>query len=109
MIFARSHFVNVQDSPMLLWPHRRWQWIWRQRFWRRFRRSRLSVPERVTRTRAREDRVLAFTVIFYGLKDFCCKTAQFCATQRESDFPETPSVSNGAQTGENARKNSLLN
>ena len=29
-----------------------------------------------------------FTVVFYGLQIFGCKTAQFRATHRESDFPE---------------------
>jgi hypothetical protein len=36
-----------------------------------------TVPRARARTR------LQFTVIFYGLKDFCCKTAQFCATPCE--------------------------
>ena len=38
-----------------------------------------------------------------------CKTAQFCATRRESEMAETPSVRNGVQAGENGRKNSSLN
>jgi hypothetical protein len=46
---------------------------------------------------------------FYGLRNFCCKTAQFCATPRESEMAEAPSVSNAAQGCENARKNSFLN
>ena len=50
-----------------------------------------------------------FTVLFYGLKDFCCKITQFCATRRESEIAETPSVDNDVQRSENARKNSLLN
>jgi len=33
---------------------------------------------------------------FYGLKNFCCKTVQFCATRRESNTTETPSVSSAA-------------
>jgi hypothetical protein len=37
-------------------------------------------------TRARGRRITLFTVIFYGLKIFGCKTAQFCATQRESKW-----------------------
>jgi hypothetical protein len=52
---------------------------------------------------------LSFTVFFYGLKCLLCKTAQFCATQRESEMTETPSVRNSAQAGENERKNSFLN
>jgi hypothetical protein len=50
-----------------------------------------------------------FTVIFYGLKVFCCKVTQFCVTQRECRMAETPSVRNGAQAGESARKNSFVN
>lgn len=38
-----------------------------------------------------------------------CKTAQFCATRRESEMAETPSVRNGVQASENGRKNSFLN
>ena len=36
--------------------------------------------------RARREREAAreFTVVFYGLKDFCCKTAQFSERRRES-------------------------
>jgi hypothetical protein len=50
-----------------------------------------------------------FTVVFYGSAIFGCKRAQFCATQRESDMAETPSLRNGAQTLENERKNSFSN
>jgi len=50
-----------------------------------------------------------FYGLFYGRENFGCKTAQFCATQRESDMAKTPSLRNGAQTLENERKNSLLN
>jgi hypothetical protein len=59
-------------------------------------------------TRAREATEL-FTVVFYGSAIFGCKTAQFCATRRESDMAETPSFRNGAQAGENERKKALLN
>jgi hypothetical protein len=52
---------------------------------------------------------LAFTVVFYGLKIFRGKTAQFYATRCESEIARTPSVRNSAQTAENARKNSVLN
>ena len=51
----------------------------------------------------------AFHGLFYGLRNFRCKTAHFCATRRESETTETPSVSNAAQASENARKNSVLN
>jgi hypothetical protein len=50
-----------------------------------------------------------FTVVFYGSAIFGCKTAQFCATRRESDMAETPSFRNGVQAGENERKKPLLN
>jgi hypothetical protein len=46
---------------------------------------------------------------FYGLRNFCCKTLQFCATRRESETTETPSVSNVAQRCESVRKKPLLN
>jgi hypothetical protein len=61
------------------------------------------------RLHAREDSAYHLTVIFYGVKYFLCKTAQSCATRRESEILETPSVRNSAQSGENARKNFLLN
>jgi len=51
---------------------------------------------------------LAFHGRFNGLRNFCCKTAQFCATRRESELAGTPSVSSIAQAGENVRKNSFL-
>jgi len=50
-----------------------------------------------------------FHDLFYGLKIFGCKAAQFCATHCESGMPELPSVSNGVQASENQRKNSFLN
>ena len=50
-----------------------------------------------------------FTVLFYGRKNFGCKTAQLCAMRRESEMTETPSVRNPLQRGENPRKNSFLN
>jgi hypothetical protein len=52
---------------------------------------------------------LAFHGLFYGLRNFCCKTAHFCATRRDSEATETPSISNAAQRCENARKRSFLN
>jgi hypothetical protein len=51
----------------------------------------------------------AFHGLFYGLRNFRCKTAHFCATRRESETTETPGVSNAAQASKNARKNSVLN
>jgi hypothetical protein len=50
-----------------------------------------------------------FTVVFYGLKIFGCKTAQLRATRCESRMDKLPSVSNDVQRSENARKNSFLN
>ena len=50
-----------------------------------------------------------FTVVFYGVKIFCCKTAQLSVTQRECGMAKTPNVSNCVQHCENRRKNSLLN
>jgi hypothetical protein len=50
-----------------------------------------------------------FYGLFYGRMKFCCKTAQFCATLRESEMAGTPSVRDAAQGFENPRKNSFLN
>jgi hypothetical protein len=50
-----------------------------------------------------------FMVVFYGMKNLCCKTAQLSVTQRECGMAEASSVRNGAQAGENARKKSFLN
>jgi hypothetical protein len=50
-----------------------------------------------------------FTVVFYGLRIFDCKTAHFCGTQRECGMPETPSFRDAVQRTENTRKNSFLN
>jgi hypothetical protein len=47
-----------------------------------FPRARACAPERTG----------LFTVVFYGLQIFCCKRAQFCVTQRESEMAETPSA-----------------
>jgi hypothetical protein len=52
-------------------------------------------------------RALSFTVIFYGLKDFRCKTTQFCVTPREWEMAEAATINNAAQADENARKSSL--
>jgi hypothetical protein len=50
-----------------------------------------------------------FTVVFYGLKSFCCKSAQFCVMPCECLSTETPSICDDAQSGENTRKISFLN
>jgi hypothetical protein len=52
---------------------------------------------------------MIFTVVFYGLKTFRCKTAQFYAMRRESRFTESSSICDGVQLSENTRKNSFLN
>ena len=52
---------------------------------------------------------MIFTVVFYGVKKFCCKTPQLCVTQCECLATETPSVRNGAQACENTRKKFSLN
>jgi hypothetical protein len=44
-----------------------------------------------------------FTVVFYGVKIFCCKTAQLSVTQRECGMAKTPNVSNCVQHCENRR------
>ena len=43
-----------------------------------------------------------FTVVFYNLRVFGCKTVQVCVMQREYRLSEIPSVRNAAQTGEKA-------
>jgi hypothetical protein len=53
--------------------------------------------------------ILAFTVIFYGLKDFCCKAVQLCATQRELAFLWPGSEKHAAQHPEKLRKKPSLN
>jgi hypothetical protein len=51
----------------------------------------------------------SFTVVFYGLTIFSCKTAQLCAARRESETTETPSIRNGLQRFENLRNSLGLN
>src|SRR6266481_5864462 len=48
----------------------------------------------------------AFHGLFYGLRNFCCKTAQSCATRRESEMPQIPGVGKTVQNSEMLR-NSL--
>jgi hypothetical protein len=50
-----------------------------------------------------------FTVVFYGLKIFCCKTVQLCVTPCECGMAGLPSIRDAAQRSENTRKNSFLN
>ena len=61
------------------------------------------------RTACNDKTAQAFHGCFYGLRNFCRKTAQFCATRRESDTAESPSVGNGAQACENVRNSLGLN
>jgi hypothetical protein len=70
----------------------------------RFRLRRVNTARKRS-----EKRTEFFTVVFYGLKLFLRKTAQFCATRCESEMAEAPSVRNSAQASENVRKNSFLN
>ena len=55
------------------------------------------------------ERTPSFTVVFYGGRIFCCKTAQFCVTRCECEMTEIPNIGNDAQADENPRENSLLN
>jgi hypothetical protein len=50
-----------------------------------------------------------FTVVFYGLKTFSRKAAQFCATRCEYRILGIPSVCDAMQRSENARRNPFLN
>ena len=50
-----------------------------------------------------------FTVVFYGLRIFGCKTAQLNGTQREWLTTETPSIRDAVQGSENVHKKSFLN
>jgi len=59
--------------------------------------TRYTVRQTIPRPRSNEH---YFHGRFYGLRNFCCKTAQFCATRRESEMAETPSVSDAAQNSE---------
>jgi len=45
-------------------------------------------------------RALPFTVVFYGLRNLCCKTEQPCATQCKDLTTETPSVGDAMQSSE---------
>jgi hypothetical protein len=49
-----------------------------------------------------------FTVVFYGLEIFGCKTVQFCVTRRDCGMAETPSVRDDVQRSGNTRENSFL-
>ena len=55
------------------------------------------------------DRQALFTVIFYGLPTFSCKTAQLCATAPQIRFPLVSFEKHAAQRPEKLRKNSALN
>jgi hypothetical protein len=50
-----------------------------------------------------------FTVVFYGLLMFCCKTARFCATGRDSRSAAAPRIRIALQRSESTRKNSSFN
>jgi hypothetical protein len=53
--------------------------------------------------RGRERGAVHFTVASTVRQFFCCKTAQFCATLRETQTAETPSVGDAVQRSENTR------
>jgi len=53
--------------------------------------------------RGRERGAVHFTVASTVRQIFCCKTAQFCATLRETQTAETPSVGDAVQRSENTR------
>jgi hypothetical protein len=77
-------------------------------------RTALSTSGGTSDWSARQEKVAQkeskfFTVVFYGLGNFGCKTAQFCVTQRECRMAELPSVRDDVQRSENERKNSFLN
>jgi hypothetical protein len=55
------------------------------------------------------DATLIFTVVFYGLKFFYCKTAQFCVTRCECRMAKSPSIRDAVQSSEITRKNSFFN
>ena len=69
-------------------------------------RANLSQMLRVTRVRMAAKR---FHGLFYGLRNFCCKTAQCCATPCESEMAKTPSIRNTVQHSENVRNSLGLN
>jgi hypothetical protein len=73
----------------------------------------MKVPRNSSHARAKASgkRIFApaFTVFFYGLRNFCCKTMQFCATPRECPTTELPSVRNAAQSSEMIRNSLGLN
>jgi hypothetical protein len=64
----------------------------------------LRAGAETTQLSRRRAHIALFTVIFYGSKNFGCKITQFCATRRESQMVETPSVSNTAQADETHAK-----
>jgi hypothetical protein len=52
---------------------------------------------------------MIFTVVFYGLTIFGCKTVQLCATRCEWHCSGLPGRRKAVQQSENARKTSFLN
>jgi hypothetical protein len=60
------------------------------------------------RRRAREG-PLSFHGRFYDLAIFCCKMAQFRASQRESEIADELGAATERKPGENGLKNSSLN
>jgi hypothetical protein len=74
-----------------------------------FTNNRIIPP----RARARVEGHLAllnfFTVVFYGLRIFACKTTQFCATRCERYWSGTPGIRKAMQSSEIMRNSLGLN
>jgi hypothetical protein len=66
-----------------------------------------AVREKVLFRKPRKALAAPFTGVFYGLRSFGCKNAQFCVTQRERWTAKPSSGRKGVRTGEKGRKNSL--
>jgi len=65
-----------------------------------------ALPRAIARSCRRH---FSFTVVFYGQRKICCKTAQFHVTRREGPTSKTPRIRDSAQCCVNMRKNSFFN
>ena len=68
----------------------------------------VEKPVKGVRTRKREDRE-SFSVVFYGLESFGCKSAQFYVTRCKPHSLGLPMICNVAQHSENVRNSLVLN
>jgi hypothetical protein len=59
----------------------------------------VSARERGARTENNRASLNFFTVVFYGRRNFCCKTTQFYVTPCECLTAELPSVRHALQSG----------